>query len=246
MLRNDKLLLFILALLFSCQNDKKTTSDIIKQYQTHSFDRYSHIYNLANDSLNKWINDSLAITGLEFNNSYMLDSAFCFNLDSTRLFAVILDRDSAYKNSNSDYVRDFGGAKINNKWYFFFLNVSEPVARDYWQDSVYAPLTFAELSFVAHERRFKGIINKDKDGRFHSNESFFNNTFYNVETCKGKKDIKKCCDSLVLHLTKEKYKYKLTPEEIVKIKKQMAESIRPSEPEYSWWDKLFKKSKKFN
>jgi hypothetical protein len=151
MLKKDKfsVLLLVFLLLISCKDSEREFSYTDKIYST---EKYKKIHLAAIDSINKWIIDSLSVTGLEFNNKWKLDNRLFFNSDSTRLFTVILDVDTIYKNSPSDNIRDFGGAKIGGKWYFFFMGVSEPVDRSYWQDSVYAPLTFEELSYVAYER----------------------------------------------------------------------------------------------
>jgi hypothetical protein len=110
---------------------------------------------------------------------------------------------------------------------------------------VYAPLTFEELSYVAHERRFKTLVKNINQGHPEKNEVFFKSHFYGYSRCKGSSDVKKCSDSIVLNNSIEMYKYKLDPKEIAEIKRAMAESVRPPEPERSFWDKTFSKKKVF-
>lgn len=206
------------------------------------------IYNQANDSIKKWVDDSLDICRLEFNNTWGLSRIFIFNNDSSRFYTVVLNRDTTTKDSPADVIKDFGGAKINGRWYFFFMGVSEPIVRAFWQDSVYAPLTFEELNYVAYELRLKTLIKNIDDGYPEKNEDIFKNKLFpELPECKGLKgnNRKLCEDSMILKSVKGKYQYKIDAKIIAEINKTMKESVRPPEPVKSWKDKIFAKEKFF-
>jgi hypothetical protein len=76
---------------------------------------------------------------------------------------------------------------------------------------------------------------------------FSNILFPELPECKGLtgEDRRICEDSMILKSVKGKYKYKLDPKEIAEIKQAMAESVRPPEPQRSFWDKTFAEKKIF-
>ena len=205
-------------------------NDQLSLYIQSSFSSYQTIYTAANDSINKWINDSLQIVGFEFMNSYQLDSAMCFNKNKTRFFSAILDRDVTFKNSNSDQIREFGGAKIDGRWYFFFLSGSLVVPREHYQEDMYSPLSFEKLSEVAHKEIMQGALKKNKDGSYSPNDEFFEYWFPKTET-----------DEKLLEAVKYNWSNKIDKKELLEIQAEMAKSIRPTEPvkKKSWWEKLF-------
>src|SRR5690554_2329604 len=116
MLKKDKLIYFVLIfiLLCSCQEERKKkielinidfNDDIAKEYQLAHFSSYEGIYNGINDSINKWISDSLAVTkSIFFENYWQVDSVICFNEDSTRLFTTVNKSDRAFLDSIFDYI----------------------------------------------------------------------------------------------------------------------------------------------
>jgi hypothetical protein len=241
---SNLLILLTSIILSSCGNANPDNEFEIKHiFVEQNFHKYEFLYSQANDSLKYWIKDSLSIaTYFVTNPAYSIESVFIFNIDSTRFYTVVIKQDTGNKDAVYDYVLDFGGAKINGKWYFFFMGVSSPVERSNWQDSVYAPLTFEELSYVAYEWNFKTLIKNINEGHPEKNEAFFRNTFFNNKQCLSSADPKKCFDDRILRKVGGEYAYKLDPKEIADIKRAMAESKIPSDKplviERSFWDKL--------
>ena len=248
MLKRDSIFWLFLILFFSCNNKKNELQDFNNRYVyiRKNFNKYSRIFMMAEDSLNKWVDDSLGVTtGIFYTKPHVLDSVFIFNNDSTRLYTTVNIRNYHFKNAIADMLQDFGGAKINGKWYFFFMGVSSPVRREDWQDSVYAPLTFEELSYVAYESHFKTLVKNIIEGKLEKNEEIFKKRlFFDISGIKNITDErrKQFEDSVILAITKEKYKYKLDPKEIADIKQSIAESKLPADKplvkSYSWWEIL--------
>lgn len=239
--KNTIYLFFILSF-FSCKKDFQRIDMTGNYYVNNNFVKYEKVYNQLNDSLNYWIEQQISSVEYFQNKSeFMVDSMILFNKDSTHLYTLILKKDMHKKDAVFDYLKAIGGAKINKAWYFFFMNVTYPVDRKSFQDSIYAPLSFDELSYLAHENLI-GIIRKDANNYFYVDEKFFQHNFYDLVTeCPKDKWQKICVDSLILKMTSDKYKYKIKPEEIEEMKKQMARSVRPLEPkqDISLWQKLF-------
>ena len=209
--RGKKLVIFIAVILNSCSNEnelKSSLEEYDKARNARSIKEHS-IYRDANDSIQKWVRDSLSIVEHYIAYPYELNEIFIFNLDSTRFYTTINTRDNKNKDAIFDFINDFGGAKIAGKQYFFFSGTSEPVDRSYWKDD-YNPLTFEELNYIAYERRLKKLIQNIDNGHPEKNDVFFINYFYSVDKCKGELSfVKKCCDSIVLKMVSEKYKYKV-------------------------------------
>jgi len=170
---------------------------------------------------------------------WTIDSMVIFNSDSSRLFAYVMN-----KGRKSDYHYDLAGAKINGKWYFFFGS-STVIDRASYQDSIYSPLTFDELSYLAREN-LSGAFYKDENGEVKVKESFFDfmddPKGWGLPPGSTRKDI----DSLIVAGNKEMYTYKIDPLEIEQIKADMAKSVRPKEPipDLKWYEKIFPKKKK--
>jgi hypothetical protein len=183
------LLILLQLLIISCNEKKDVLVNDIKLFQNHQRTNdkvYKELFKSVNDSLNVWIKDSLSITKFIFCDEWQLSNIFIFNKDSTRIFTTIIDSRSRMKNDPSDNIYDFGGAKINGRWFFFFMGVSEPIDREYWQNSVYAPLTFEELNYVAYELRLKTLVKNIDDGYPEKNEDIFKNQIFpEFIECKG-------------------------------------------------------------
>ena len=249
MLKKGSYIFLILIILFSCekleQNDVYINIQNRSNYISKNFNNYKSIYMLANDSISFLIKSQLDITKSIAFEEYQLDSILIFNSEKTRFYTIINRRHEKFKNSPFDGIEDFGGAKINGKWYFFFMGVSSPVRREDWQDSVYAPLTFEELSYVAYESHFKTLVKNINEGKLEKNEEIFKKRlFFDISGIKNITDErrKQFEDSVILAITKEKYKYKLAPKEIADIKQSIAESKLPADKplvkSYSWWEIL--------
>lgn len=218
MLRKSKtLVIFIAVILNSCSNEnelKSSLEEYDKARNARSIKEHS-IYRDANDSIQKWVKDSLSIVEPYIAYPYELNEIFIFNIDSTRFYTTINSHDNRNKNAIFDFVDDFGGAKIAGNWYFFFLGNSEPIDRAYWKNN-YNPLTFKELNYIAYERRLKKLIQNIDNGHPEKNDAFFKSHFYSVDKCKGELSfVKKCCDSLVLEVVVEKYKYRVRAEDFI-------------------------------
>ena len=248
MLKRDKINIAILLLLgsFSACIDSSTKQkplvDVWSEYKKNKFNKYQSIYNNANDSINKWKNDSLQVVLRLFYHNWILDSTLCFNSDSNRFFSSTLTQIEGFKNATSDDINEFGGAKIDGRWYFFFLSGSLVVPREHYQEDMYSPLSFEKLSEVAHKEIMQGALKKNKEGSYIPNDDFFKQKFYDqwgwgCDKCKTQYD----WDTLTMRGIIGKWQYKIDKKELLEIQAEMAKSIRPTEPvkKKSWWEKLF-------
>ena len=237
--QDRKYLLFIVFIIFfSCNKTENSNKIEIPYY--NNFKNISKTYNEIGDTLNHWINDSLLATKkIFFAKKWTIDSMVIFNSDSSRLFAYVMN-----KGRKSDYHYDLAGAKINGKWYFFFGS-STVIDRASYQDSIYSPLTFDELSYLAREN-LSGAFYKDENGEVKVKESFFDfmddTNGWGLPPGSTTKDI----DSLIVAGNKEMHTHKIDPLEIEQIKADMAKSVRPKEPipDMAWYEKIFPKKKK--
>jgi hypothetical protein len=232
------LIILISTIAYSCQRrDPDHLAETLERYLKRNFYKYDMIYKTCNDSIGKWIFDSLAVAQTPFYYHYQLDSSFCFSTDSSRFFTTINCSSSNYKDARADDILEFGGAKINNKWYFFFISSTMVVPREYYKEDIYEPLTFEELSAISHKEILGKFFIKKEDGGFVSNEKRFKDTFFDAWNT-GCKDCKTVSDfdSMILVTVKEKYKYKLKRKEILEIKEEMAKSVRPV-PKKKWWQR---------
>ncbi|MBK9736237.1 MAG: hypothetical protein IPO92_15260 [Saprospiraceae bacterium] len=127
----------------------------------------------------------------------------------------------------------------------FFFGTYTVIDRATYQDSIYSPLTFDELSYLARQN-LSGAFYKDAKGETKVRESFFDfmddPNGWGLPPESTRKDI----DSVIVVRNKEKRKRKIDPKEIEKIKAEMAKSVRPKEPtpaEPEWYEKYFPKGK---
>jgi hypothetical protein len=238
------LFLFLLFELLCCdQNDGKLVVEIYNKN-----DKQSKIQNMIVDTLNNWCINSVAQSKQLLHHEWHIDSSIVFNIDSNLIYTTVNTKLSGFKSATIDDISDLGGAKINGKWYFFFMNVSMPVERALYQDSIYAPYTFNELSYIAHKHRFSQVVDWSADGKYKVKEAYFIKNFYNAisKDCMPAQSNRHCFDSIVVKLNKDYYTHKLSKEEINEISKAMSESLRPPEPkiETSFWEKIFGREKK--
>ena len=227
--KGDFCILLIVIFLFSCDPQNDLDINYKESFKKKYFKSYSEIYQQATDSIRYWTKNQLSITGLQYNNEWLIDSCLIFNRDTTIFYSIVLNKDTIYKNSLSDNIEDFAGFKINDKWYFTFMSISEPIVRSYWQDSVYAPLSFEKLSYVAYELRFKGMVAEIMQGHPEKVDDYFKRIFPDLNDCKlYPKDKKnRCRDSIIVYRTAEKYNYKLTKQEISEIQIAIDETKIP-------------------
>ena len=237
--------LFLLSLiLFSCDRNI-IEIDPFENYELNKSKLCKNIHQALNDSLKKWIESNLSITSYYSTYENNFDSVIIFNSDSTRFSSTINSKNIGYKTANSDGVDEIGGSLIKGKWYFYIYGSSHVIPRDYYQDSVYSPLSFDELSYIAHTTVLHKGIKKDKNGNILPNDEFVNRYFNKWDTGCDQCETKEDFDSLVLEMSASKYKDKLSIDEINKIRIAIKTSKRPVEPTKSLWDRLFAKDKIF-
>jgi hypothetical protein len=244
MYQKDKFLYFILIffVIFNSCTKKEIKETFVysrKEYLNPKFNGYSYIYNLITDSVASWKKDSLSKVGSIFYNDYNIDSIFLFNKDSSMLLTTVNIVDRQHKNATLDYIYDLYGRKINGKWYFFF-GASTVLPREFYQDSVYSPLSFEELSYLAYKERFEYFVDNKKP----LPEDFFDDVLgaYHCKPYGAKKydrtQVNLCLDSLALATHAAYHAKKMTKEEIAEIQKAMDESVRPPESlkkSKEWW-----------
>lgn len=164
-----------------------------------------------------------------------------FNSDSSLVYSSINLRQEGFKDDVMDDIIAFGGAKVDNRWYFFFLE-NLVVPRDYYQDSLYSPLTFEKLSLVSHDQLLDHAIRKKEDGSYEPNEEFFK---YEFRDPFGYGDNANWDSSVVANAINYHAK-RMDPAEIEEIKRDMANSKRPPEPiKDGFWERWYKKAKHY-
>lgn len=237
------MLVFLFAtLIMSCNGYKK--EDKVKFHtKLENFDL--DLYNSIKDTLSIWRKDSLiSVKQIFFDNFWQVDSLILINNDTNKMFGLLLAANNSFKNGVYDDLIDLAGAKINGKWYFFFGS-SSVIDRATYQDSIYSPLTFDELSYLARQN-LAGAFYKDGKGDVKVRESFFDfmddPNGWGLPPGSTRKDI----DSVIVARNKEMHTRKIDPKEIEQIKAEMAKSVRPKEPihDIKWYKKIFPKKKK--
>ncbi len=232
----------VLFFLSSCKyntNNNKISNPLLPTLKIKS-----DLLKLAEDTISKWKSDSLNSAKYLYDfDTYILQD-LVLNNDSTRMFTYAISIDTGYKHSVFDYQYDLGGAKINDKWYFFFGS-STVVDRATYQDSIYSPLTYDELSYLAR-KNLSGAFYQDENGDIKVRESFFDfmddPNGWGLPSGSTRSDI----DSVIVARNIEMHSRKIDPKEIEKIKAEMAMSVRPKEPipDIKWYEKIFPKEKK--
>lgn len=234
--------LIILLLLFSCskQNDKNEIFSF--PYIEKKIIDSKFIYNELLDSILLWKYDSLLVSKPYLvNDSWKIDDLIILSSDSTRIFATMMRQK---KTVPADGLEDLAGAKINGKWYFFF-GTSTVIDRATYQDSIYSPLTFDELSYLAR-KNLSGAFTKDHNGEIKVRDDFFDfmddPNGWGLPPGSTRADI----DSVIVARNKEMHSRKIDPAEIEHIKAEMAKSVRPKEPEkqLKWHEHIFPPKKK--
>jgi hypothetical protein len=226
----DKLfkLLIIVFLFSSCRTiTGPYRLDYATQYQRDNFYKYQSVYNQANDTVKAWINDTLEIGALYVLTQYQIDSAFVFNKDSTRLYSTINTKETVFKTSKMEGATEFFGAKVRGHWYFV-LGGGLAIPKNWYQDSLYAPMTLAEISYVAHTNFIQSRLLKKADGSYESNDAIIslNLIAYGCLACTTKVSY----DSLFLVQWREGRKKKFNWAEMEKIKLEASKIPQPAEP----------------
>ena len=253
--QGNKTLMWVLIIFlfnfYSCSNENSKTFDykIYDDYKQNHFNDHNQIYLIAHDSIQNWIKSGIKESFYIMFSRWQVDSTMIFNNDSSRLYTTLNKQKTAIKNGTQDVVMELLGAKINDRWYFY-PGATYIVPRQNYQDSMYAPLTFEELSYVAHKRPMAGMLLRDKDGKVVVNHERMNDRFFagdgDFHKCNK---VQSCYDSVIIEINKSMHSKKLDPAEVEDIKSSMASSVRPEEPflpsrvkkEKSWWDRLTQK-----
>jgi hypothetical protein len=247
---NRYLFFFIVFTILSCKNieSHKFDFEIYEIYKSNNFHKYRKLNEIIKDTLNEWIVKEIKESKYYKFNPWQIDSVLIFNIDSSRVYTTLNKRDVGNNDAIFDYINELLGAKIDGQWYFY-PGGNYVVPRQNYQDSMYAPLTFEELSYVAHKRPMAGMLLRDKDGKVVVNHERMNDRFFagdgDFHKCNK---VQSCYDSVIIEINKSMHTKKLDPEEVEDIKFSMASSVRPEEPflpsrakkEKSWWDILTK------
>lgn len=242
--------LFIIFLAISgCNTNRNASLSNFSEhdiYIKNKFKSYQSIYNTVRDSFIAWKSDSLEISGSYFfDDRWTLDSCIVFNSDSTVLQTNLIMQGGVFKNSMFDYLNNVIGFKVNNRWYLFY-GVSTVLNRINYQDSMYSPLSFDELSYLSRSE-LRMFYFLEGDGKISSNDRSFD-YFLNP---KGFGLTKNCTvhqlDSAIIARSYAYSKEKMELGEIKSIKKEISASVRPPEPylKKSLWQKWFGEKKLF-
>ena len=234
--------LIILLLFISCSKQNNKIKSFFNPYFEKKIIESKFIYKELSDTILSWKYDSLMVSKPYFvNDRWKIDSLIILSSDSTRLFATMMRQK---KTVPADGLEDIGGANINGKWYFFFGS-STVIDRATYQDSIYSPLTFDELSYLARQN-LAGAFYKDENGSVKVRDNFFNfmddPNGWGLPPGSTRKDI----DSVIVAQNKEMHTRKIDLKEIEQIKADMAKSVRPKEPkkQLKWYEHIFPPKKK--
>lgn len=235
-------LIILLIVVVSCSKQNNKTELFSSPFIEKKIIDSKFIYKELLDSILSWRYESLSVSKPYFvNEQWKIDNLIILSSDSTRLFATMMRQK---KTVPADGLEDIGGAKINGKWYFFFGS-STVIDRASYQDSIYSPMTFDELSYLAREN-MSGAFFQDENGDVKVRETFFDfmddPNGWGLPPESTRTDI----DSLIVAGNKKMRQYKIDPAEIEQIKAEMAKSVRPKEPipDLKWYEKIFPKEKK--
>lgn len=257
MLEKDNLkIIFIIILIIICvyilnkkcftiNKTQLTKNEIINTYIKGNHATNGLLFKVVKDTITSWLKNDLAASQMLLFDKWNIDSAILTNANKDRMYSVVLKQSTSFLNSNSDWIFDLAGAKIDGEWYFFYGS-STVIDRATYQDSIYSPLTFDELSYLARENLSHALY-KDENGDIKVKESFFDfmddPSGWGLPPGSTKADI----DSLIVVGNKKMRQHKIDPAEIERIKAEMAASVRPNEPvppKLPWYKKLFPKEEK--
>lgn len=242
--------MFIFSLAISGCNTNRSAS--LSKFREHDiyiknkFNSYQSIYNTVRDSFIAWESDSLEISGSYFfDDHWTIDSCIVFNSDSTVLQTNLIMQSGAFKNSVFDYLNSVIGFKVNNRWYLFYGG-STVLNRINYQDSMYSPLSFDELSYLSRSELKMWYFVAD-DGKILPNNRAFDSILNPKEFGLTKNCTDHQLDSAIIARSYAYSKEKMDLSEIESINKEISTSVRPPEPylKKSLWEKLFGEKKLF-
>ncbi len=231
---------FILVLLVGCSDKNKI--------RRLNFTKQPKIQASINDTLQKWISDSLAKTKPLFfdNEAFRVNNFIVFNQDSSLLYTT-LNRKGIHRNSSADLIEEIGGSKIKDQWYFFFKGPIY-VSRTLYKNSKYDPYSFFELEYISYEDIYPKVVRWLPGGNYEVKEEYFQKRYLGAiqNKCHEGQELRMCFDSIIIDLNQRYYDHKIDPKEIEDIKQSIEASVRPIEPkiELTTWEKIFGKEEK--
>jgi len=229
-------IIFISFLFVTC-----STSEIDRYTDVKRQFRNDELHHMITDSLQSWIKDSLFVSRYIMTESWIIDSSIIIDKNSVRLYSLVLAKRTSYKSSASDALYEIGGAKIEDRWWFFIMGTTRILPRNEYKYNKYEPLTFRQMSYLAHKNVFSKIIVKQEDGTYVASERFFQRMFYDKGLLELHGGTVKGLEEYIVTNAKNQYKYKLSEKEIAEIKEDIANSKAPALPPQSWWDRTFNK-----
>ncbi len=133
-----------------------------------------------------------------------------------------------------DCIIDFGGALIEDKWYFFQMGTVTYVPRGDYHHDPYESLTFEELSYIAWRGAIPGLIYRQEDGSIATNHKAIDQMFFSTDKyyCPDPETIRTCRDSFHVATLRRSLQSKLKKKEILEIQKEIANSKKPYVPPY--------------
>ncbi|MGK0315820.1 MAG: hypothetical protein ACI86M_002052, partial [Saprospiraceae bacterium] len=179
-MRNREFNIFITLIvsigIISC-NQNRININPYEAYVVENFDQYKHIRESLVDTLHQWKQDSLNCSSqFFFDDAWEVDSILIFNNDSTRLFTTVNEKNLG-KSSKSDMIEGIVGIKKHGRWHFHF-GANRIIPRSSYQDSIYSPMTFEELSHIGHIRVMSRLLKVNKAGHCFIDYDEMDNYFY--------------------------------------------------------------------
>ncbi len=182
---NSNLLIVFTSLILSicsCSNEPKTHDeqfDLMKiNLNNIGKKEYWRIYNSIVDSIKSWDeNDFGNFSFSKYGKKMVIDSILCFNSKKDKLISNLLNFNT--KNTVSDGINEFYGAKIDGQWYFWTGGYT-PVLRDVSGHTTRKPLSYKQL----HSKVGYSCVDSDGnfrdecfEGRFKSGRSAFKDRY---------------------------------------------------------------------
>ena len=133
---------------------------------------YWKVYNSAVDSIESWIDNGIGnFSYWRSLINYQLDSVLCVNREQNKVIMSIL-LPYIGEQGTAEQIEYFYGVKINNQWYFYG-GPTLVLPREFYQEDVHTPLSFAKLQQIATAHIYRGYLKQGKKGQWEINERFF-------------------------------------------------------------------------
>lgn len=221
--------LVLICIAVSCSTKSQIISKdkVYDIYIEENFHNYEEIYSEVNDTLQYWINDKLqSVVSLIYYQPWQIDSVFIFNKDSTRFFTTVNVSLRGFKDAQSDYIEELNGARIDGQWHFYFGSL-RIITRSVYQDSVYAPMTLEEISYLSHSKIMSPFLKVEGEDYLIDYDALDRFFIHRYRTSKG--NIARI-DSVILAQNASLRKRIIAKEEIDDVRAKMKASVRPPEP----------------